>query len=912
MAGGDPSGRDTMRTWPGSHADGQGDFTLPARWRLGRRLGSGGQAEVWLAEDAEVGEWVAVKVFRADLSETDRERLRREVRLGRSLQHPGLVRLFELVESGGRLALVMEWLPGGNLVRRLDAGPLPVSDVCRIADQCLAALEYLHAHGVVHRDVKASNLLLDGDGNVRLADLGLARPVEGGHDLTRTHATVGTPAYMSPEQLRGETATPAADLYSLGATMYQLLTGALVFDATSHFEVARHHLASRVRNPRQLRADCPRWLARFVLRLLEKRPEDRWPDGGAARLALQKRVGLTSPRVRRRLAAAAGLTVAVAAGATVAGRMAVRGLWHPRAERVESSGREVRGLNARGATVWRHAFDCPVRQVERADLTGSGDPATIVAAWPEVFRRVSTRYHSEVAILDRRGGVITRIVPEELITHWPFEYPEEFAPIVGVVDIGRAGAPAVVVNCRHRYFYPTVVEVFWPRTGVWEPVLYHSGWIGDVVAVAGSDPPRLRFEGVNNRLCMYPVIGEIVVRDPEPSAVRPEGAISIDGAASFPPESSFRLAWYTPLDLQGPAHGSLRPGTDGGAVVSYPQGTRAVDRNGNPEDGPNAGRDLSAARRSFLTDLAGLGPSDQPVTAEGVKTLLAVLRENDAELLRERPYRTILETTGARALARAGGVPEAIAMLRRVREYSDAPEVTLRLAHLEGIAGNLAEAKRLAQEVLNGPNANRRYDAAQLLRHLSFETRDVDGVRAAATAIGYFEQANPEAVGVTASLWSGAHMWWDELTDTDTRGVSSAFVPAAEAVACVARWRLGRSLPGDPDAMKASQAANPDAAGPCRAARAAALIGLGRPREAASLLDELAAHMESTGIDDFDQQQGLGLARAIYVKALMAAGEREQAIRLARRWQAQLRPGLLPRILVDEVLHDARGAVDGR
>ncbi len=868
---------------------------------------------MWLAQDLEVGEWVAIKVFSEGLSETDRERLRREVRLGRSLQHPGLVRLFELIETGDRLALVMEWLPGGNLSRRVETGPLPVDEVVRVADEALDALEYLHANGVVHRDVKPSNLLADDGGKVKLADLGLARPLADGRDLTVTNMTVGTPGYMSPEQLRGETARPPSDLYSLGATLYRLLTGDSVFESASQYEVARLHLSGRPRDPRELRPDCPKWLARFVLRLLEKRAEDRWPDAAAARDALHRRAGMTSPRVRRTLAAAGAAVVVAVLGLVFAGRMAFETLWHPSAEKVEASGAELRGLNSRGAVVWRVAFENPVRQVEQLDVDGDGTLETSVVAPSGSFKRGGGAHdHSEVAIVDRRGGVVSRFVPEEGVSFWPFEYPKRFYPAVSVLGIGRDGSPALVLNCRHRVFYPTVLEAYRPRTGRWEPFLYHAGWIESFIAVPGSRPPRLRFQGVNNLLCMYPVVGEIVVDDPDRPATRPEAATRVTNSAAFPPDSPFRLSWYTPIDVQGQYVGTLALAEGGSTVISLATVSRVVDSLGNPVPGPNSGVDLRANRMAFLVDLEKLARNSQPVTAAGVEQLLDSLRARHAVLLRERPYRTILETLGARALARAGGLREAIAMLQRLRQESDAPEVTLRLAHLTGIAGDLEGAKRLAQEVLNGANSTRRYDAAQLLRHLSFETRDVEGVRAAATTLGFVEQTEEEAAGVTATLWGGAHMWWDELTDTDTRAVASAFAPAAEAVACVARWRLGRTAPEDPDLMTASEEANPEARGPCRAARAAALIGLGRPREAATLLDEISSQLENGGTDDFELIQGVGLARAIYAKALLAAGDRDHARRFAESLRSQLRPGLLPRILVDEVIRDTAARIDGR
>ena len=173
MNDGQPPGERTI-----TRAAPQGDgaswaFELPDRWHIERFLGSGGQSEVWLAHDSLLGELVAVKVFNPALSREAMERLRQEVKLGRSLRHPNLVRVYELIEAGGRLAMAMEWLPGGSVAQKLSGGPLPIPEVLQVAEETLAALAHLHEQRIVHRDVKPSNLLLDESGHVRLADLGL-------------------------------------------------------------------------------------------------------------------------------------------------------------------------------------------------------------------------------------------------------------------------------------------------------------------------------------------------------------------------------------------------------------------------------------------------------------------------------------------------------------------------------------------------------------------------------------------------------------------------------------------------------------------------------------------------------------------------------------------------------------------
>lgn len=163
---------------------------------------------------------------------------RREVKLGRSLSHPGLARIFELIEGGDRLAVAMEWVRGETLARRAGASLLPIGEVIAVAERLLEALAFLHERQTIHRSVKPSNLLLDEEGGVRLADLGLVRPLSDDAGITRTAMTVGTPGSMSPEQVRGGELTPASDLYSLGITPFQLLTGTVPFEGRSVFEVA--------------------------------------------------------------------------------------------------------------------------------------------------------------------------------------------------------------------------------------------------------------------------------------------------------------------------------------------------------------------------------------------------------------------------------------------------------------------------------------------------------------------------------------------------------------------------------------------------------------------------------------------------------------------------------------------------
>jgi hypothetical protein len=203
----------------GSEAPG-GGRPLGGRYRLLRRLGSGGMAAVWLARDERLGREVAVKVLSDVLAgdEGYRRRFEREARVAARLSHPGLVGVLDFGAESGRPYLVMELVRGDTLAERLAAGTTRGLDLVALARELLGALAHIHAAGVVHRDVKPANVLIGADGHARLTDFGVARPTDAS-TLTQTGQVVGTLAYMAPEVQRGEPATPRSDLYALGVLL---------------------------------------------------------------------------------------------------------------------------------------------------------------------------------------------------------------------------------------------------------------------------------------------------------------------------------------------------------------------------------------------------------------------------------------------------------------------------------------------------------------------------------------------------------------------------------------------------------------------------------------------------------------------------------------------------------------------
>ncbi|MGH7561192.1 MAG: serine/threonine-protein kinase [Gemmatimonadales bacterium] len=243
-------------------------------------LGRGGMASVFLAHDIALDRRVAIKVLSPALFYEDDvlERFRREARLAASLNHPHIVPVHAVRKHGHLQLIVMKWIEGRSLDGILgDFGPLSTRTVQVVLAQIGGALEYAHRRGVIHRDVKPGNILLDDDGGAVISDFGIAKAVNA-TSLTTSGDTVGTPFYMSPEQCKGgEGVGPAADQYSLGCVAYELLTGRPPFVAESFLEVMQRQCLEEPIPIRTLRPDCPESLEQLVLRMILKDPESRWP-----------------------------------------------------------------------------------------------------------------------------------------------------------------------------------------------------------------------------------------------------------------------------------------------------------------------------------------------------------------------------------------------------------------------------------------------------------------------------------------------------------------------------------------------------------------------------------------------------------------------------------------------------------
>ncbi|HEX7020163.1 MAG TPA: serine/threonine-protein kinase [Gemmatimonadaceae bacterium] len=260
-------------------------------YQIESEIGQGGMSVVYRARDLRLDRPVAIKVLPPELAHDAAVRIRftREGQTSAHLAHAHIVPIYDVGDAEGIAYLVMAFATGGNLARLLVREPLqPITEVRRLLGEIADALAYAHARGVIHRDIKPDNILLDREsGRAMVTDFGIARAMEAGARLTVTGIAVGTPTYMSPEQAVGEREVDGrSDIYSLGVLAYQMVTGRVPFTAANPMALLLKHVSERPRPVAELRPDTPRALSEAIERALMKAPDDRWPTASAFREAL--------------------------------------------------------------------------------------------------------------------------------------------------------------------------------------------------------------------------------------------------------------------------------------------------------------------------------------------------------------------------------------------------------------------------------------------------------------------------------------------------------------------------------------------------------------------------------------------------------------------------------------------------
>ena len=309
-----------------------GDF---GDYELLEEIGRGGQGVVYRAHQKSLNRTVALKVLGLGpwTTETHLKRFRREAEAAASLQHPGIVPIYEVGERDGQCYFSMKFVEGGQLDEVVRRAPISIRQAAELIAKVARTVHYAHEHGILHRDIKPGNILLDTKGEPQLTDFGLARLVEAESTVTRTMEVMGTPSYMAPEQAAGETqnSANATDVYGLGAVLYQLLTGHPPFAGGTTYETIKLLLETEPRQPRLLNPKIDRDLNIICLKCLEKDPKRRYSSALALAEDLEHwlrhepirahRTGIfTRGRkwVRRKPAIAAVITLSLALAVAIA------------------------------------------------------------------------------------------------------------------------------------------------------------------------------------------------------------------------------------------------------------------------------------------------------------------------------------------------------------------------------------------------------------------------------------------------------------------------------------------------------------------------------------------------------------------------------------------------------------------
>ena len=256
--------------------------TFAGRYEVKEMLGAGGMGVVYRAFDRELQEPVAIKTLRPEAmagGSVALDRFKQEIRLARKIAHRNVVRTYDLGEQNGMYYLTMEYVEGTSLKQLIvSRGKLPVAVTLTVGKQLCRALEVAHAEGVIHRDIKPQNIVVEPSGFLKVMDFGIARlanPPQG-KGLTEAGVSIGTPDYMSPEQLSGADLDPRSDLYAAGVVLFECVTGRVPFEAETTWALVAKHLEDEPPDPRKFNPDVPGPLAAVILKAMAKQPADRY------------------------------------------------------------------------------------------------------------------------------------------------------------------------------------------------------------------------------------------------------------------------------------------------------------------------------------------------------------------------------------------------------------------------------------------------------------------------------------------------------------------------------------------------------------------------------------------------------------------------------------------------------------
>jgi len=883
--GGTPEERDSVSSVP---------KVLGGRFKLLEILGSGGSGTVWSARDLKLDQMVAIKVLHnRRIDEKSLARLRRELRTARGV-HPHIVQVYDLHQADGLHFLSMELIEGESLAVLLRREKrLSIEGCIKIGIEIASALAHLHEMGIIHRDVKPGNILISPDGEAKLCDMGLARPMAAGMTLTGPDMVVGTPAYMAPEQATGKELTPVLDIYALGLCLFQCLSGETPHKDVSPLSTLMRRQKEAPPDVRLVAQKTPRWLSRLIRHMLEPSPKER-PTAAAVVQALKK--GGYRFRFRRK-------TLYIAAA--ILSLSAVMPFWfhHAKTTRFKVEEDNVGGLDARGRPTWSHRFESPISSTARADINGDGVDELIVGT------RISEDCQGEdcrpavVEVFDLQGTSILKVQPRYLIREWAFDYPVSLALRIRAGDLDLDGKAEIVVIAEQNNFFPTALLIYLPARDSWRVLMEHPGRIRNVELLPDHENPLIRFSGARNRPLMAPMAGEIGLDTDWEDSSAELNSMRISGAQTTVPGAT--LNWYTILDpdfrfFLGEIAVFKSNETRDRLVMAHRSLELTLDRWGNVMTGTKPPPDLHRERLRFLSGVADLEDRMKSAGPEAFHHTTNLLRHEISRLLEEPAYSISLDLVESAALARSGDIDGAMKLLKSATEKRNNEDLDYRLAHLLAIRGRMTEAISRLTPMVERPSSQRgAFDGTILMIRIAMETKNSTLIE---QSLRRFQFKRVDRIA--DALLTRVHLWWDEIGEVDCRRAPHPYEPGENALACLARWRLGRTRATDPEMMHRGAENNPDAVYEYSLAEGAALLGLGRSVEALALLESRILDLRIEAADDFSMHQLLDFALALHARGQLDAGHSQKAREEARILLKTLRPGLLPAILVEEVLKD--------
>jgi len=474
---------------------------LDQRFEIRRVLGVGGYAVVYLAFDRELRREVALKVLRADrMTPGALKRLRREAAVARDAASPRLVRIFDIGVSDAAVYLTLEVVEGESLRERLARGPLSIDEAVRLTLQILEALRVLISLGIVHRDVKPGNILLEPTGGVKLADFGLAlQSASAETRMTVGEGVLGTLEYVSPEQALGEEVDGRGDLYSLGVVLFEMLTGKLPHAGSSALGSILGRLRAKAPDVRQLRPEVPFWLASIVAGLLEKDRSRRYPSADAVLADLDRRSLLRTRDWRRRLVRWAGVAALLMVVGTAIS------LWiysrRPRfAQIIPLEGGGVVALDTEGHELWQKSKIAG--RLNFANLHLRGDSRRYLASVLCPPEEHSPECVGTLFILDAETGQeVKRIHLPSAHDAFP-GFSNQYGTMVKTFDLDHDGTDEVFISYFHSPYWPSYTVLYEPRRNVSRVIFVASGHhrVIGVEDLDGDGRPEVILSGINNKM----------------------------------------------------------------------------------------------------------------------------------------------------------------------------------------------------------------------------------------------------------------------------------------------------------------------------------------------------------------------------------------------------------------------------